>query len=51
MALLGVAGGIELYGAAPTGEVTPPAILAHIAAGSTLLADVGLGGWYMASCQ
>jgi RHS repeat-associated protein len=48
--LLSVAGGIEVY-SAWTGEATPPAIVGHIAAGATLLADGVLGGWYMYSCQ
>jgi len=49
VALLGVAGGAELY-SAYAGEATPFAIPGHIVAGITLLADVGVGGWYWWSC-
>jgi hypothetical protein len=49
VALLGVAGGAELY-SAYAGEATPVAIPGHIVAGITLLADVGVGGWYWWSC-
>jgi len=50
VALLGVAGGAEVY-SAYTGEVTPVAIPGHIVAGITLLADVGVGGLYYWKCQ
>ena len=49
VAVLGVAGGAELY-SAYAGEATPFAIPGHVIAGITLLADVGVGGWYWWSC-